>query len=238
MRFLRLAISICVIAVASVAAQAPLVGHWTGVIEREGKTWRVEIDTTKDLKTLVTFSDLDVPDIPFTVKQTDRGYRLERPQPNGSTIVFDGGVDGDSFSGKWSGLGGDGTFSMKRSVKPEPAYREEEVLFENGVVKLAGTLLLPLRGDKHPAVVITHGSSPNERTTYRSWGRRFAEAGIAALIYDKRGAGKSTGDTRSASMENLADDAVAGVQLLSRRADIDASKIGVMGHSQGGWIAP
>ncbi|HKP70599.1 MAG TPA: alpha/beta hydrolase, partial [Pyrinomonadaceae bacterium] len=46
------------------------------------------------------------------------------------------------------------------------------------------------------------------------------------------------GDTRSASMENLADDAVAGVQLLSRRADIDASKIGVMGHSQGGWIAP
>ena len=223
------------------AASGPLAGFWSGAIERDGRTWRVELTanvTESELKVFVTFVDLDVPDVPFPTKRTASGYRLERPQPNGSPIVFDGVVESDSFAGKWSGLGGDGTFSMKRGQKVAPVYREEEVTFQNGDVKLAGTLLLPLSGSKHPAVVITHGSSPNERTTYRSWGRRFAELGFAALVYDKRGSGKSTGNTRAASMENLADDALAGVRMLSSRSDIDNTKIGVMGHSQGGWIAP
>jgi len=243
MRFLRLTVLLCLAASGSIVAQStePLVGFWTGSIEREGRTWRVEVKaavTNGKLGTLVTFNDLDVPDLSFSTKRVDRGYRLERPQPNGTTIVFEGEIQNDVFQGKWSGLGGDGTFSMKRSTQPAQFYREEEVSFTNGEVKLAGTLMIPLRGDKHPAVVITHGSSPNERTTYRSWGRRFAEIGIAALIYDKRGSGNSSGNTRAASMEDLAADAISGVRMLSGRIDIDTSRIGVMGHSQGGWIAP
>ncbi len=112
------------------------------------------------------------------------------------------------------------------------------MVFENGDVKLSGTLLLPISRSKSPAVVLVHGSSPNERTSYRSWARHFASNGIAALIYDKRGAGRSTGNTRSASMEDLADDAIAGIRMLRLRRDIDVGKVGIAGHSQGGWIAP
>jgi pimeloyl-ACP methyl ester carboxylesterase len=98
-------------------------------------------------------------------------------------------------------------------------------------------LILPLAKGKFPVVVITHGGTPNERGAYKSWALHFVKKDIAALIYDKRGAGKSTG-TRSASMEDLANDAAAGVSFLKTRAEIDAKKIGVIGHSQGGWIAP
>ena len=219
----------------------PIAGYWTGTVERNGLTWRVALNATTDegeLKTAISFLDLDVPDVPFPVKRTGQGYRLERPQPSGNPIVFDGTVTGDIFAGKWMGFGVEGSFSMTRSTKPERGYREEEVEFANGDVKLSGTLMVPTKSGKHPAVVITHGSMPNERTAYRSVGRNFAEAGIAALIYDKRGSGRSTGNTRAASMEDLADDAIAGVRMLKGRTDVDAIRIGVMGHSQGGWIAP
>lgn len=223
------------------SAREPLAGFWSGTVERNSLIWRVELNATVEageLKTAITFIDLDVPDVPFPVKSTDGGYRLERPQPSGNPIVFDGTVKNDIFAGRWAGFGVEGDFSMKRSTKPERSYREEDIEFVNGHVKLSGTLMVPTKGGKHPAVVITHGSMPNERATYRSVGRQFVEAGIAALIYDKRGAGKSTGNTRSASMEDLADDAIAGVRLLKGRPDVDAARIGVMGHSQGGWIAP
>jgi pimeloyl-ACP methyl ester carboxylesterase len=58
------------------------------------------------------------------------------------------------------------------------------------------------------------------------------------LIYDKRGVGRSTGNRHTAAMADFADDALAGVDLLRSRSDIDAAKIGVYGHSQGGWQAP
>src|SRR5262249_38161797 len=62
--------------------------------------------------------------------------------------------------------------------------------------------------------------------------------GIAVLGYDKRGVGESTGDWRQASLQDLADDAIAAVRFLKARRDIDANRIGVFGGSQGGWIAP
>ncbi len=243
-RLLRSTALVCVCFVASLTAQTSsesIVGYWSGTVEREGKLWRVEMKAVlqeSEIKTTVTFVDLDIPDVPFPVKRTDRGFRLERPQPSGNPIVFDGVVENNTFKGAWVGFGVEGKFTMRRSAKPESAYREEEVIFTNGGVKLAGTLVIPVGNGRYPAVVITHGSSPNERAAYRSWGRGFAQAGIAALIYDKRGAGNSTGNTRAASMQDLAGDAIAGVHLLARRPDIDAKKIGVAGHSQGGWIAP
>ena len=243
--FREIALAIVVVAFVTASAiaqdQASIVGFWAGAVERNGKTWNVQMNATSnngELNTSITFVDLDVPDVSFPIKRTERGFRLERPQPSGHPIVFDGMIEQDAFVGKWAGFGVEGTFSMKRSVKPSAVYDEEEVVFTNGDVKLSGTLLIPTTAGKHAAVVITHGSVPNERTTYRSWGRGFAEAGIAALIYDKRGSGKSTGDTRGASMEDLADDALAGVRMLKLRPDINPVKIGVAGHSQGGWIAP
>jgi len=62
--------------------------------------------------------------------------------------------------------------------------------------------------------------------------------GTAALVFDKRGSGASTGDWKSASYDDLADDALAGIDLLASRFDIDSKRIGLHGHSEGGIIAP
>jgi alpha/beta superfamily hydrolase len=218
-----------------------LVGRWEGEVTRDGKRWNVALNATEignEIKASIDFVDLDVVDIPFPVTRIGDRFRLERPQPSGNPIVFDGEVVGNTFVGKWNGFGVDGSFVMKRGEARAKAYREEEVSFSNGNVSLSGTLLIPDGREKRPAVVLVHGSSPNERTTYRSWARHFAENGVAALIYDKRGSGKSTGNTRAASMENLADDALAGIRMLRLRRDIHAGKVGIAGHSQGGWIAP
>lgn len=220
------------------AAQSRADGYWAGSITREGKEWRVAVNIENGAAT-VDFIDLDTTDVPFPLVADGEKVKLERPQPGGRPpVIFDGTVSGDTLSGKWSGLGVDGVFTLKRGVKRPKTFREEDVEFVNGGIKLSGTLFLPAGGAKHAAVVITHGSTPNERSGYRGWARRFAEGGIAALIYDKRGSGKSAGDTRSASMEDLADDAIAGLRFLKQRGDIDPKKIGVAGHSQGGWIAP
>jgi uncharacterized protein len=120
--------------------------------------------------------------------------------------------------------------------------REEEVTFKNGDVTLSGTLLLPAAPPsskvKRPALVFVHGSSAQWREMYWGLGYLYAARGFAVLAYDKRGVGKSTGNWREATFQDLADDAVAGAKFLQARADIAANQIGFWGQSQGGWIAP
>lgn len=213
-------------------------GFWKGEVTRNGRTWRVNLNI-RETGATADFVDLDVVDVAFPLYADSESIRLEKPQPSGNPIIFEGRLNRDRLNGKWKGFGVEGTFELVRSKPEETRFREEEVTFANGDVNLSGTLLLPAKAkEKSPAVVLVHGSSPNERTAYRSWARRFAENGVAALVYDKRGSGKSTGNTRAASMENLADDALAGIRMLKLRRDIDAGKVGIAGHSQGGWIAP
>jgi len=212
-------------------------GYWEGSVTRDSKQWRVGVNLNDNTAT-VDFVDLDVSDVVFPIQVGGNKIRLEKPQPSGNPIIFDGEVSGDAFAGNWTGFGVNGTFSLKRGVRKVKAFREEEITFQNGDVRLAGTLLLPKGSGTFPAVVITHGSIPHERAGYRSWARRFANNGIAALIYDKRGAGKSTGNMRAASMEDLADDAIVALRYLKTRTEINTAKIGVIGHSQGGYVAP
>jgi len=105
-------------------------------------------------------------------------------------------------------------------------------------VRLSGTLILPASVPPYPAVVMAHGSGAEGRWANRFLAQRFAEAGVAALIFDKRGVGKSTGDWRAAGFEDLAADVASGVTLLRARRDIRAQSIGLFGHSQGGTILP
>ncbi len=119
--------------------------------------------------------------------------------------------------------------------------RHEEVTFKNGDVTLAGTLLLPVakgKGGKCPTLVFVHGSGAQSREMYWGLGYLYAARGFAVLAYDKRGVGKSTGNWREASFQDLADDAVAGAKFLQARNEIAANQIGFWGQSQGGWIAP
>jgi len=116
-------------------------------------------------------------------------------------------------------------------------YTTEDVAFDNGPVKLSGTLIKPKGAGPHPAVVLIHGAAAQRRTYFSGLPYFLANAGVAALIYDKRGVGRSTGNRRTSKFTDFADDAVAGVRFLQRRSDIAREKVGVYGHSQGGWHA-
>jgi len=114
--------------------------------------------------------------------------------------------------------------------------REEPVRFQSGGNDLAGTLFIPDEPGRHPAVVLFHGSGPQPRDS--DTGHWFAMHGVAALAYDKRGVGESTGNFRVVPFMTLCDDGLAAMAVLERRADIDAARIGVWGLSQGGWLGP
>lgn len=116
------------------------------------------------------------------------------------------------------------------------AASEEVVHFASGKMTLAGTLVLPGGAQRHPAVVLFHGSGAQERDLFMA--RWFAEQGIAALAYDKRGVGESTGDFRAVPFMELCDDGLAGIEYLKSRKEIDVKQIGVWGLSQGGWLGP
>jgi pimeloyl-ACP methyl ester carboxylesterase len=153
--------------------------------------------------------------------------------------VFDGRVVGDSITGDLRDEGANGTFALQRTQPVPLPYDQRDVTFRNGDVSLSGSLFTPRTRGRHAAVIFLHGSGPETRWgTARYYADHLARSGVAALIYDKRGAGASTGDWRSATFENLADDAIAAVRLLERRTDIAPKRVGLYGHSQGGLIAP
>jgi alpha/beta superfamily hydrolase len=122
-------------------------------------------------------------------------------------------------------------------------YREIEVGFTapDGT-RLAGSLFLPDRPGRLPAVVMAHGSGAQSRNGFYGHIRFLAEAyarrGIAVLAFDKRGTGRSRGDWERAGFATLADDVAAAVAYLRTRPDIRGDRIGLTGSSQAGWIMP
>ena len=216
-------------------------GFWAGAVTSGDKFWRVNFTIKKDgenYKAIGDFVDANGYGREFSFKQNGDFFRLERPQPSGQPIIFEGTIEGDSFKGDWSGFGVKAKFDFLRFPIPKPNYSEEEVFFKNGDVTLSGTLITPNKETSVPVVVFTHGGGAADRLSNRSWALHFVRRGFAALIYDKRGTGKSTGDWQTADMDDLADDAVAGIDFLKTRKEIDRKKIAVAGHSQGGWVAP
>jgi uncharacterized protein len=138
---------------------------------------------------------------------------------------------------------------LNRPQEPKPPYpyHEEEVNYENkaaGVV-LSGVLTLPQSPGRFPAVLLIAGSGRADRDEQILGHKPFlliadylTRQGIAVLRVDKRGVGKSTGDFTTATTRDFADDVLAGFEYLKTRSDIDVQKIGLIGHSEGGLIAP
>jgi pimeloyl-ACP methyl ester carboxylesterase len=125
-----------------------------------------------------------------------------------------------------------------RTARRVEIEKSEDVQFSNRDVQLAGTLIMPSKGGRHPAIVLVHGSGAENREHVLPFARFLIRHGIAVLGYDKRGVGESTGDWNTATFEDLAGDAVAAVGYLKTRRDIDTSQIGLLGWSQAGWIMP
>jgi len=120
--------------------------------------------------------------------------------------------------------------------------RIEDVTFDSRGTTLSGSIAWPVGKPAIAAVVFIHGSGKQTRNLDLS--RRFAESGIAALVYDKRGVGKSGGvyegnqSVTGMNIELLADDAVAALNALAGNPALDGAPVGFAGISQAGWIAP
>jgi uncharacterized protein len=127
------------------------------------------------------------------------------------------------------------------------SYLERNVRFDNpvGHNQLAGTLSVPRGKGPVPAIVLISGTGHNTRDE-EVWGHKvflvladaLARDGIAVLRYDKRGVGGSSGDYDAATTADFTSDAEAAVTWLKTQAEIDRGRIGVLGHSEGGIIAP
>jgi pimeloyl-ACP methyl ester carboxylesterase len=130
--------------------------------------------------------------------------------------------------------------------KPFP-YDEQDVSYKNSKdnVKIAGTLTTPRDGDKHPAVILITGSGAQDRDETIFGHKPFllladylTRRGIAVLRVDDRGVGGTDAGATDFTDENYAEDVLAGIEFLKGRKEIDAKKIGLIGHSEGGMIAP
>jgi pimeloyl-ACP methyl ester carboxylesterase len=136
-------------------------------------------------------------------------------------------------------------FPQEPDDEPLP-YNSEEVTFNNGDIKLAGTLTIPKTDGKHPAVVMITGSGPQNRDEelfgfkpFKIIADYLTRNGIAVLRYDDRGVGGSTGESVSHyTSEDFAGDVLEAVKFLKTRDVINPKQIGLMGHSEGGIIAP
>ena len=118
------------------------------------------------------------------------------------------------------------------------AATEEALSFESGDVRLHGTMLVPEQSGRVPAVVLVHGAGPGKRDENRPIAEALAREGFLTLIYDKRTQGYSANPAGDRSYSLLADDAVAAVQMLQQRDEVNPAQVGLWGLSEGGWVAP
>ena len=183
--------------------------------------------------------------------------RLEVKSAGG---VFEGKVSEDFLviEGEWKQSGQTLPLTVKRvdkaveilrpqvPKKPYP-YIEEEIVYENkdAEIKLAGTLTLPSGNAPSPVVLLISGSGPQDRNETIYNHRPFlvladylTRQGIAVLRVDDRGVGESTGDFSQATSVDFASDVLAGIEYLKTRKEINPKQIGLIGHSEGGLIAP
>lgn len=179
-----------------------------------------------------------------------------------ANAVFEGRfVDDSTVEGTLSQAGAEFPFSMKRlgadETPPGPnrpqmpqgpfPYEAREVGFRNedAGVQFAGTLTIPDGRGPHPAVVMITGSGPQDRDETLFGHKPFlviadalSRQGVAVLRFDDRGVGGSGGSVTEATTEDFASDALAAVRFLKGISDIDPAHIGLIGHSEGGYVAP
>ncbi|MEA2022433.1 MAG: alpha/beta hydrolase [Candidatus Caldatribacteriota bacterium] len=261
---LIMASSVCMIGFAQQqdTSEISIEGIWEGKLKVPGTELRIvfKISKNSDGTLTATLDSLDqgVTGIPVEeVIFRDNTLRLEVKSVGG---VYEGKVSEDFLviEGEWKQSGQTLPLTVKRvdkvveilrpqvPKKPYP-YIEEELLYENkkAGIALAGTLTLPPGKGPSPVVLLISGSGPQDRNETIYNHRPFlvladylTRQGIAVLRVDDRGVGESTGDFSQATSEDFASDVLAGIEYLKTRKEINPEQIGLIGHSEGGIIAP
>jgi len=239
-------------------ASSRFAGHWEGVIRIPVTPLTIKVDLSREQG--AWSGRIDIP------MQAAFGLPLSGISTAGDTIrftirdvtgnpTFVGVLAEGSIEGRFTQAGAAYRFNLGREEVPPPPrpqtpqppfpYHVEEVTYQNGVVTLASTLTLPGSGGPFPAVVLITGSGGQDRDETLFYHKPFlviadhlTRSGIAVLRADDRGVGGSTGDIGSATTSDFAEDALAGVRMLMQRPEIDPGKIGLLGHSEGGVVAP
>ena len=255
-------VSIIGFAQQQVTSEISIEGIWEGKLKVPGAELRIVFNISKNPDGILT-ATLDSPDqgatgIPVEeVIFKDNTLRLEVKSVG---AVFEGKVSEDFLviEGELKQSGQTLPFIVNRvdkaieilrpqePKKPYP-YIEEEAIYENkeAEITLAGTLTLPSGKGPFPAVLLITGSGPQDRndTIYGHYpfmvlADYLTRQGIAVLRVDDRGVGESTGDFSRATSEDFASDVLAGIGYLKTREEINPERIGLIGHSEGGLIAP
>lgn len=251
---------IMMISTLAISAQ-DVIGSWHGLLKVSGIELRISFNISQNNG--VYSSTMDSPDQgAFGIAMTsteinDNGVKITYAA---ASIVYNGTVKSNELiTGTFTQGGMDIPLDLSRTlpekevvkrtqepVKPYPYY-SEEVKVDNKLdsVILAGTLTLPSREGKYPVVILISGSGPQNRDEELLNHKPFlvlsdylTRNGIAVFRYDDRGTASSTGNYNSATTEDFARDVNAIVEYLMTRKEIDHAHIGLIGHSEGGIIAP
>lgn len=226
-------------------------GIWLGTLDLGAKKLRIAV-TVKGTEATLNSLDQNSGEMPLSnVRFADGKLTFALPQLG---ATYEGTLDGDAIAGTFHQRGlalplalarVDALPVARRPQEPKRPYpyAEEAVVVANGDVRLAGTLTLPRGEPPFHAVVLISGSGPQDRDETIFGHKPFlvladhlTRRGIAVLRVDDRGTGKSTGSRAGATTDDYAADTLACVNALRARKDI--GKIGLIGHSEGGFIAP
>ena len=264
MRFLFAAFLSILMSAPSVVAQIStgnVEGNWLATLEAGAVKLRIVLKIEKSANSYsAKFDSLDqgAADLPIDSIALD-GKKLSFSAAKFG-LNYEGTLNdaGDEISGTFKQGAGATALVFKRVAevpklnrpqdpkKPYP-YDEEEVSYRNekDKVKIAGTLTVPRGGGQYPAVLLITGSGSQDRNETIAGHRPFlvladhlTRNGIAVLRVDDRGVGGTDSGSLSVTSENYAEDVLAGVNFLKQRKEIDPKRIGLIGHSEGGMIAP
>jgi len=220
-------------------------------IQEKGDSLTATMDSPDQGARGIPTSGLRVTDDSLTIEVASIAGQFDgRIQANGTQIEGAWSQGGRSFPITLEQVSEDAEVeSPERPQEPEPPfpYTTTDITFRNvqDDVTLAGTLSIPEGEGPHPGVVLVSGSGPQNRDAEVMGHKLFlvladylTRQGIAVLRFDERGVGESTGSRDSLTTETIARDAESAVDLLANRPEVDRDRIGVYGHSEGGWIAP
>lgn len=243
----------------SISAQ-DIAGQWFGQLRVQGIQLRLVFNITqtdKGLSAMMDSPDQGAKGIPATAIFETPLLKIEIPI---AKIAYEGTLGKDNIIAGMFKQGGQ-SFPLNLSkekiekeillrpqepTKPYP-YHSEDISFANekAGITLAGSLSLPTKEGVYPAVILISGSGPQNRDEELLGHKPFlvlsdylTKNGIAVLRYDDRGTAFSKGDFKAATSADFATDVEAAIDYLKTRKEIDKKKIGLIGHSEGGLIAP